>query len=160
MAKAKHGKHGKSAHAHGDHGHGDHAHDDHAHDDHAHDEPPPPPEPETPLWFTLLGGVLFLVFGLAFLLLSADDNPTGDAAKGEAAKRPTAVAVPVKADDEAARPRPASPPVRRLNPADLEKKRLARSVPQGRRPGPVCRIVPRRIAVPLSRRARRPIRRN
>lgn len=132
MAKAKHGKHGKSAHAHDDHGHGDHGHDDHAHDDHAHDEPPPPPEPETPLWFTLLGGVLFLVFGLAFLLLSADENPAGDAAKGEAAKRPSAVAVPVQADDEAPRPRPASPPVRRLNPADLEKKRLAG---RPRRPG-------------------------
>lgn len=128
MAKAKHKKHGKSAHARADHGHGEHdeaGHDDHAH---GHDEPPPPPEPETPLWFTLLGGALFLLFGLAFLVFSDDapkaEGADGKAPSGEAAKRPGAAAAQVQADDAAAAAkRPAAPPVRRLLPGDLEKKR-------------------------------------
>jgi hypothetical protein len=51
----------------------DHADDDHAADAHDHhDEPAPPPEPETPLWFTLLGIGLFVFAGLAFLLYRGD----------------------------------------------------------------------------------------
>lgn len=118
MAKAKHKKHGKAAHAHAAHGHGDAGHDDH--DDHAHDEPLPPPEPETPLWFTLLGGVLFLVLGLVFLVFNGDDVAKGEGA--ETTKRPGGTAVAAQAADTAAK-RPPAPPVRRLLPGDLEKKR-------------------------------------
>lgn len=128
MAKAKHKHHGKAARARGGHGHGHGEHDDAGHDDHAHghDEPPPPPEPETPLWFTLLGGALFIVFGLAFLVFS-DDAPKvegegGKPTSAEAAKRPAPAAVQAQADDPVKRP-PAAPPVRRLMPGDLEKKR-------------------------------------
>lgn len=130
MAKAKHKKHGKSAHARADHGHGHADHGDAGHDDHSHghDEPPPPPEPETPLWFSLLGGVLFILLGLVFLVFNGDDAPKadGEAGKGEsaeAAKRPGGGAVAAQADDAAAAKRPPAPPVRRLQPGDLEKKR-------------------------------------
>jgi hypothetical protein len=149
MAKAKHKKakghahDGHDAHGHGDHGHGDHDHD--AHDAH-HDEPPPPPEPETPFWFTALGGVLFAVFGIAFLVFTSDDAD-GDKADKRPSARPAAVmpvpvpgggaARPGNPNEGRARPgRGAAPgpggaapddaarrplPIRRLQPGDIEK---------------------------------------
>lgn len=97
-------------------GHGDaHAHDDHAdaHDDH-HEELPPP-EPETPLWFTLLGGALFVTGGLAFLIASGPTEKT-PAEKEAAAVKPAAAAPAPK--PEAAKPTPGNiPNLQRLLPA-------------------------------------------
>ena len=76
------------------------AHDDHegahdAHDDH-HEEPALP-EPETPLWLTLLGIGIFVLGGL-FLLVRQGNQQTDAAAASASASAPapptTAVAVP------------------------------------------------------------------
>jgi len=79
------------------------AHDDHegapdahdAHDDH-HEEAPLP-EPETPLWLTLLGIGIFVLGGL-FLLVRQGNQQTDAAAASASASAPaqptTAVAVP------------------------------------------------------------------
>ena len=91
---------------------GDHA--GHGHADHAHDfdgEPAtelPPDEPLTPGWVPVLGAVLFLTAGVAFLAMS--DKP---AAPGGAAAAPSASAAAanaVKAPPEVTqRPTPTLP---------------------------------------------------
>ncbi len=70
------------------------AHDDdaHAHDAH-HDEPPPPEEPATPLWFTVLGAALFVVMGAIFLVETREPKESGGAeAPGSAKPAETAKA--------------------------------------------------------------------
>jgi hypothetical protein len=63
-------------------GHGDpheeaHEADDHEHAD-LHHAPPPPEEPATPLWFTLLGVALFLAFGIAFVATRTGGKTTAE----------------------------------------------------------------------------------
>ncbi len=89
--------------SHDDHGHtstAHAAHDDHDdHDAHGHDEQLPP-EPQTPLWFTLLGGALFITAGLVFLVMNHDDTaPAAAAKKDEKPAAPTANAPPIRAID-------------------------------------------------------------
>ncbi len=86
-----------SAQDHAPHAHGADEHDaDAAHDDdHAHAEPPPP-EPDSPAWLPLLGGGLFLLGLLGYLVMSSpepgEDDATNAAATAEApaAKAPAA----------------------------------------------------------------------
>ncbi len=92
------------------------AHDD-AHDDAHHDEPPPPPEGETPLWFTVFGVCLFTLGGIVFLLRGAP----AEGAKPEPDAKPAAAA--------AAPPKPAAPP-----PA-IAPAALSRILPNLRPPG-------------------------
>jgi hypothetical protein len=78
-------------HAHDDHAH--HGHDDHGHDDHGHDEhddhdddhdshhEEPLPEPETPLWLTGVGALLFATMGLVFLFMQGDESTEKDKGK-------------------------------------------------------------------------------
>lgn len=74
----------------------DDAHDDAHHDDHH--EPPPPPEGETPLWFTALGVCLFTLGGIVFLLrggpASGDEQPRAEAKPPAVAPAPPPAPTP------------------------------------------------------------------
>lgn len=80
----------------------DDAHDDAHHDDHH--EPPPPPEGETPLWFTVLGVCLFTLGGIVFLVRG---EPAGDEKAPKDAK--PAAAAPAPPPPPAAAPPPIPP---------------------------------------------------
>lgn len=67
---------------------GDDTHDDHEHDDHH--APPPPEEPVTPLWLTLLGVGLFLIAGIVFIATRADGKTTAELTAASAEQAPNA----------------------------------------------------------------------
>jgi hypothetical protein len=99
------------------------AHDSEGHDD-AHDdhhEAPPPAEPETPMWLTLLGAALFVSAGLFFVLM------TGEVAPGEGAG---ASAKPDSAGTAAAAPEAAQPRLRPAGNVPLRPLNLPQMRPQ------------------------------
>ena len=79
----------------GSHGH-DHGHDpvEDDHDDDHHDVEAPPAEPESPAWLPLLGGALFLLALLAFLVTRSPETeetaPAPGASDTAAAAAPSA----------------------------------------------------------------------
>ena len=80
-ADDKHGHAAHDSHHHDSHG----GHDDHDdHDDHDHHEEELPPEPETPLWFTISGIALFVIMGVVFLTMIGADSPPTPTAKANA----------------------------------------------------------------------------
>jgi len=92
-----------------------HAADSHAEtlvDDHAHDAEPSDElaadEPKTPLWLTALGGALFLVLAIAWLVARSDDASTTAAAAASASAAPAAA--PTNPTPVAAPPPPSPPP--------------------------------------------------
>jgi hypothetical protein len=96
----------------------DHSADDHAAGDHEnhddqddHDAEPVPPEPESPAWLPLLGGALFLLALVGFLLTDTEESePAAAAATAEVAAAPAPAPEPVAAPAAASpRPRPTIP---------------------------------------------------
>jgi hypothetical protein len=75
---------------------GNHA-DSHA-DDASHG-PPPPPEPQTPLWLPALGAFLFLIVGLAWALSSPPAEVTESPANPAQTAAPEAGTPPPPAPD-------------------------------------------------------------
>ncbi|HEY8946379.1 MAG TPA: hypothetical protein VIM73_19140 [Polyangiaceae bacterium] len=109
------------------HGHDEHGGADHDDQDHDHHAEPPLPEPASPAWLPLLGGALFLLGLLAFLVTRPSEAEAGDttdapaAAEPTPAARPTAVrpdvppaARPMLPDRPGGTPPPTDVPVRRL----------------------------------------------
>ncbi|HET9957571.1 MAG TPA: hypothetical protein VFQ61_23900 [Polyangiaceae bacterium] len=107
LAGGAHGRHEGhdhpgAAHAHGAHGHDHAGHDDDhgGHDDH-HVEPPPP-EPESPAWLPLLGGGLFILGLVVYLLMQS--NPSAPSPAGATGEKPVAGAAAAKGAPDAAPP--------------------------------------------------------
>jgi hypothetical protein len=91
------------------------AHEAAEHDDHDDHAEAPPPEPESPAWLPLLGGALFLV-GLLFFLLTGESEPS---AAAEPAASAAPAAAPAPAAPSAATLRPRRPPnMKALPPRD------------------------------------------
>lgn len=76
------------------------------HDDGHHAEPPPP-EPESPVWLPILGGAIFLLVLIGYLLVRQEEPSAG--VQGD---------VGAEAAEDAGRPAPAAPRNAPANAAD------------------------------------------
>ncbi len=85
-----------------------------AHADEHHEQPPPPDEPRTPAWLTVLGVALFVVAGMWFLATRPDARTVEElraATAASASAAPSAmVAIPMRANPQPAGQPPAVPP--------------------------------------------------